>query len=200
VAVRDVKVEGVTSSDRARIVAALTRTAEGMTTLHVQTDRLESAVRSFPTVASVTADSSFPHGLEIRVTERDPAVIVSDGDHQVAVAGDGSLLQGVDASGELPRLRLDSLPASGRLSGAPLAEASVVGAAPAPLRSLIAGVTSLHDYGVVVTMRGGIELRFGTPDRLDGKWAAAAAILADPSLTSASYVDVREPERPAVGG
>ena len=40
VAVRDVEVEGVSSADRERIVAELTDAAQGMTTLHVQTDRL----------------------------------------------------------------------------------------------------------------------------------------------------------------
>ena len=40
VAVRDVKVEGVSSADRERIVAELTDAARGMTTLHVQTDQL----------------------------------------------------------------------------------------------------------------------------------------------------------------
>lgn len=200
VAVRDVKVDGVTGSDRARIVGALTDAAKGMTTLHVQAGRLESAVRSFPTVAAVSADPSFPHSLEVRVTEREPALIASDGHRQVAVAPDGSLLQGVKAPGKLPRVSVGSLPASGRLSGDPLAEATVVGAAPAPLRTLIAGITASHDYGVVVTMPGGIELRFGSRDRASGKWAAAAAILADPRVTSAAYVDVREPERPAVGG
>ena len=34
----------------------------------------------------------------------------------------------------------------------------------------------------------------------DQKWAAVAAILADRQLTSLSYVDVRVPDRPAVGG
>ena len=192
--------DGVSGSDRARIVAALTEAARGMTTLHVQTDRLESAVRSFPTVAGLSADASFPHGLEIDVTERDPAVVASDGHREVAVAGDGSLLPGVKGGGKLPSLRVSGLPASGRLTGAPLAEATVVGAAPTPLRPLIAAVAASRDYGVVVTMRGGIVLRFGSPERASGKWAAAAAILADPRVTGAPYVDVREPERPAVGG
>ncbi len=49
-------------------------------------------------------------------------------------------------------------------------------------------------------MRGGIELRFGTRDRVDQKWTAVAAILADRHLTSLSYIDVRVPDRPAVGG
>jgi len=200
VAIRDVRVEGVTSSDRGRIVAALTRAARQMTTLHLATDRLESAVRDMPTVVSVSADPSFPHGLTIHVAERLPVLIATDGDRSVPVAADGSLLGGVDAGGDLPKLGVDALPASGRLSGRALAEALVIGAAPAPLRPLIdtAGVSG--PYGVVVTMSGGIQLRFGAAHNRQTKWAAAAAVLSDPALDTLTYVDVRVPQRPAVGG
>jgi hypothetical protein len=75
-----------------------------------------------------------------------------------------------------------------------------VGAAPDALRALIEGVAYSGDYGIVLTMRGGVELRFGGGGSLDRKWAAIAATLADPELTSLSYLDVRVPERPAVGG
>jgi cell division protein FtsQ len=200
VAVRDVKVEGVSSTDHRQIVAALTGSARGMTTLHVQTDRLESAVRQFPTVASVSADPSFPHGMTIHVGERRPALVATDGDHQVAVAADGSVLPGLHVKGQLPQLRVDALPAAGRLSGDSLSEGLAIGAAPAPLGPLIAGASLSPDYGIVVTMRAGIELRLGTQDRLDEKWAAVAAIMADRQVTSLSYVDVRVPDRPAAGG
>jgi cell division protein FtsQ len=200
VAVHDVKVEGVSSTDQHQIVAALTDSAQGMTTLHVQADRLESAVRQFPTVASVSADPSFPHGMTIRVAERQPALVVTDGDHQVAVAADGSALPGLHVQGQLPELRVDTLPATGRLSGDPLTEALAIGAAPAPIRPLVAGASVSRDYGIIVTMRGGIELRLGSGDQLDQKWAAIAAILADRQVTSLSYVDVRVPNRPAAGG
>ena len=103
VAVRDVKVEGVSSADRERIVAALTDAARGMTTLHVQTDRLQSAVREFPTVASVSADPSFPHGLTIHVIERQPALIARAGDRQVA--GRRRRLAAPRASGEAASCR-----------------------------------------------------------------------------------------------
>ncbi len=200
VAVRDVKVEGASSADHGRIVAALTESARGMTTLHVQTDRLQSAVRQFPTVASVSADPRFPHGLTIHVSERRPALVVHAGDRQVAVAANGSLLGGLHVKGQLPELKVDQLPTSGRLSGDPLTEALAIGAAPAPLGPLIAGVSLTRDYGIVMTMRGGIELRLGTRDQIDQKWAAVAAILADRHLTSLSYIDARVPDRPAVGG
>lgn len=201
VAVRDVDVEGVGGADSRRIAAALTDAARDMTTLHVQEDKLEGAVREFPTVASVSADPSFPHGMTVHVTERPPVLVASDGDREVAVAGDGSLLPGVEVkAGELPGLRVERLPAAGGLSGDPLSEARAVGAAPAPLRPLIGDVDLSGEYGLVLTMRGGIELRFGTGAGLEQKWAAVAAILADRQLTSIAYLDVRVPERPAAGG
>ena len=52
----------------------------------------------------------------------------SDGDHQVAVAADGSLLPGVEVTGNhLPVLEVDQLPASGRLGGEALDEAHAIG-------------------------------------------------------------------------
>jgi cell division protein FtsQ len=201
VAVRDVKVEGVNSADRDRITAALTDAAQGMTTLDVDAARLASAVSGFPTVASVSADSSFPHGLTVHVTERKPVLLASDGQREVAVAAGGSLLPGVDADGlGLPALNVDTLPESGRLEGDALDEARAIGAAPAPLRSLIEGATITDDYGIVITVRGGIDLRFGAASQARTKWAAASAVLADPKVTALEYVDVQVPSRPAIGG
>jgi cell division protein FtsQ len=200
VAVERVKVKGVESTDRAQIVAALTREARGMTTLHVDTDRLRSAVSDLPTVATVSADPSFPHALTIQVTERRPVLVAIDGDRKVPVATDGSLLSGAKPDGPLPELPVDSLPEAGRLSGEALAEALTIGAAPAPLRPLIDGVVTTSQYGVTVTMQGGIQLRFGGGGNREAKWGAAAAVLADSGLTTLTYVDLRVPERPAVGG
>ena len=201
VEVRDVQVEGVSSADQKQIVADLTHAAKGMTTLHVRTDDLANAVREFPSVASVSADARFPHGLKVTVVEHRPRLIAHGGDGQVPIAADGSLLPGVKVGDEkLPELRVDELPSEGRLKGDPLSEALAIGAAPAPLRPLIAGASVSEDYGTVVTMRGGIELRFGSRDSRDEKWAAVAAILADEQLETATYVDVRVPGRPAVGG
>jgi cell division protein FtsQ len=200
VGVREVKVEDVSSRDRDQIVAALTDAAHQMTTLHVQTDRLAASVEGFPAVASVSASADFPHGLTIHVTQRKPALLASDGSHQMPVAADGSLLPGVDVGGrDLPVVNVGSLPASGRLGGEGLEEALVAGAAPVPLRALIARMSYSPDYGVVATMHGGIDLRFGTHRQAGPKWEAVAAILADPKLTSLSYVNVRVPGRPAVG-
>ncbi len=92
------------------------------------------------------------------------------------------------------------LPAAGRLAGEPLAQATIAGAAPAPLVPLIERISADAADGVEVVMKGEIPIRFGAPAAAARKWAAAAAVLADPRLQSLTYVDVRVPERPAVGG
>ncbi len=48
-------------------------------------------------------------------------------------------------------------------------------------------------------MGEGIELRFGDPAQAERKWAAAAAVISDPGLRSAVYIDVSVPTRPVVG-
>jgi cell division protein FtsQ len=201
VAVTKVEVEGVRSGDRGRIVAALEAAAREMTTLHVQAAELEAAVAGFPTVESVTADASFPHGLRIEVAERPPALVAQAGGREVPIAADGTLLAGVSAASELdlPVLELGELPQSGKLAGEPLEQALVAGAAPDELRPLIEDVEYAEDFGVVLAMKGGIPIRFGPGARAEAKWAAAAAVLADPKLQSLGYVDVRVPERPAAG-
>jgi cell division protein FtsQ len=201
VAVNKVQVTGVTSDARPQIVAALTRAGEDMTTLHVRTGELEAAVAQFPTVAGVSADPNFPHGLTITVNERPATMVAVDGGERIAVAADGTVLPGVDASdGGLPEVDVSQAPQSGILTGEPLQEALVIGAAPAPLRELVEHTAYKGEDGVTLSMRGDVELRFGDGERAAQKWAAAAAVLADPKLTALSYIDVRVPARPAVGG
>jgi len=199
-----VTVEGVTTSDGPRIVAALTAAGHGESTLDVNTGALEAAVASFPTVASVSADASFPNSLTIHVTPRPPAMIASDGSSEMPIAADGTILSGMqltkDQTASLPVLHVNTVHDSGHLGGAPLERALVIGAAPAPLRPLIEGAATDPSTGVTVTLRGGFRIEFGTSDAAAQKWASAAAVLADPKLHTLAYVDVRLANRPAVGG
>lgn len=203
VAVEHVRVKGTTTADADRINAALEDAATSMTTLNFDQGELRNAVRSFPTVASVSADPDFPSGVEITVNERSPALIVESGGDAVPVAGDGTVLRGLSlgAAGErLPTIEMRDLPAAGRLGGEPLAQATIAGAAPGPLVPLIETISDDAARGVEVVMKGEIPIRFGAPAAAAQKWAAAAAVLADPRLQSLTYVDVRVPERPSVGG
>ena len=202
VAVTDVEVAGVTSGDRAAIVAELTGIAEQQTTLDADPDAIERAAAAFPTVKAVTVDPNFPHGMRIEVTERPPALVVEVGGERLAAAADGTLLAGVSVpeDDDLPVLEVGEVPARGSLDGEPLQQALILGAAPEPLRPLVHEVRLDSEHGVEVTLRGGIPVRFGSGSAATAKWAAAAAVLASPKVDAVTYVDVRVPERPTAGG
>lgn len=199
VAVDEVEVSGVSYAEE-EVTAALTAAGKDMTTLAADPQELERAVAGYPTVAAISVSTDFPRRLEVTVTERVPVATVGGGEG-VAVAGDGTVLSGVDAGeSKLPPIEAKEAPSSGRLEGNALAQAGVLGAAPEPLRAMIRAAEVTGDYGIVVELRGGIELRFGDDRDAAVKWSAAAAILADPKLESLSYIDLRLPGRPAVGG
>ncbi|HEX3563161.1 MAG TPA: FtsQ-type POTRA domain-containing protein, partial [Solirubrobacterales bacterium] len=92
-AINDVTVKGATTNERA-IQSAVDGVAGDMTTLHIKDGELRDAVAHFPTVASVSATTSFPHGLEVTITERLPVAYVRVAGHSTAVSADGYLLTG----------------------------------------------------------------------------------------------------------
>ena len=203
VAVKTVHVEGVPASVAGAdaIEQALTEAGRRMTTLHVREGLLRDAVRGIPLVGAVSADASFPSTLTVRVHLRRPAAIVDLGEGDVAIAGDGTVLRGlpVDGLGQLPRLAISGEAGGSRLRGTDLAQARVLGAAPASLRRY-AEESSADSSGVEVRLAGGVELQFGTSSRAAEKWRAAAAVLSDSDLGPLDYVDLSAPRRPAVGG
>lgn len=202
VAVSKVRVEGIPagSPGGAALARALEQAGRRMSTLHVQQRLLERAVASFPLVRSVSAEPGFPHNLSIRVIERAPAALIGSGSDATVVADDGTIMRSLSADGlGLPSLPLSKPPDRRRLSGTGLDQALVLGAAPKALQPFL-DRSFYGKSGVDVELRGGIELRFGTSARAAEKWRAAAAVLADPSLSVLDYVDLTAPDRPAVGG
>ena len=198
VAVKEVRVEGLSSASDPDVAEALQRAAAGMTTLHLDIDELAAAVRDYPTVKSLRASPSVPHTLTITVEERLPVALA--GDSQTPVAADGTLLPGV----EVDRNRLPTIDAAVGESSQGLDEpgreqAAVLGATPGELAPVVASASYAAD-GVEVELSGGISLLFGDASRAGDKWAAAARILADPGLDALDYIDLRVPDRPAVGG
>jgi cell division protein FtsQ len=199
-AIDEVEVSGLTANQE-RISAALVRAAEDMTTLHVRDDDLRKAVAGYPTVATLTTDTDFPHGLKIEVTERPPVAVAQIEGEQTSVSADGYLLTGIDFDPkELPALDADP-PEDGRLGPEGTAQAAILGAAPEELRPRLEEATwDLDRGGVVVDLDGAPELRFGEGDRASDKWQAVVTVLADRDLGSPGYVDVSVPGRPVSGG
>ncbi len=135
------------------------------------------------------------------VSSQPVAVIGGDSPEPLAVAADGTVLAWfpVPEESSLPRLPLDEAPKGTRVQGPMLEQVKVLAAAPADLRPYVA--TSYYgESGVDVELTTGIELRFGNAGQAARKWKAAAAVLADPSVTSLDYVNLHAPSHPAVGG
>jgi cell division protein FtsQ len=199
-AIDEVTVTGATTNER-QITLAVEQVARDMTTLHLKDDQLRDAVAQFPTVASVGAETSFPHTLHVTVSERLPVAFLKEGPRRTAVSADGYLLSGVTFDHkQLPRI--EGVTASGaRLTGDAAVQAAILGAVPAPLRDRVTVSSWDEEHGgVVVSLDGGPDLRFGDGARARDKWTAAVAVLSSSEHGSPSYLDVSVPERPVSGG
>jgi cell division septal protein FtsQ len=135
------------------------------------------------------------------VSSQPVALIGSESGEAVAVAGDGAILNWfpVPDESDLPSLSLDAPPKGPRVQGPVLEQVRILATAPPALRPYLASSRS-GESGVDVELTSGIELRFGNATQAARKWKAAAAVLADPSVTVLDYVDLHSPSRPAIGG
>ena len=196
VRVNDVKVVG--AENDAAVAAALESAGREQTTLNVDLDALRAAVADEPSVAGLTADADFPHGLTIDVQLREPVGFVGDGGGTL-LAGDGTVLRtGVDPPDGIPAIEGEV--GSGAVAeGDALTGALVLAGLPPVLAPQVDSVAIDPELGPVVTLNGGVEVRFGDATRSETKWKAVAAVIADPSFDSANYIDVSVPGRPVSG-
>ena len=126
---------------------------------------------------------------------------IGEGDEAVGVAGNGAAVRWLPLPEDppLPRLALDEVPKGGQVRGPALEQVRVLAAVPGELRPYVESSYS-GESGVDVTLTTGVELGFGDASQAVRKWRAAAAVLADPSVTAVDYVDLHAPSRPAYYG
>ena len=139
-----------------------------------------------------------------------PVAQVGEGKTVVMVGDDGRILGtrtapdsnkggGGRQQKHLVVLALKKRPNGDRVKGHVLEEVHVIAAAPTAIRRYIAAA-KYGKSGVALETSTGIEIRFGDDREAARKWESAAEVLADPSVTLLSYVDVTAPTHPAVGG
>ncbi len=130
-----------------------------------------------------------------------PVAQIGEGKTVILVGENGELLGASKTKGEpkLPVLVMKKRPPTDRVRGHVLEEVRIIAAAPKALRPYLAKA-DLGKTGVDVVLNSGIEIRFGDQSEAPRKWKAAAAVLADPSVTLLSYVDVHSPTRPSIEG
>jgi cell division septal protein FtsQ len=136
-----------------------------------------------------------------RLVSSQPVAVIGSGSGAVAVAADGTTLAWlpVPEEGDLPKLPLRTPPKGPRLQGPALEQVHILAATPPGLLPYVEG-SYYGESGVDVNLTTGIELRFGDSTQASRKWRAAAAVLADPSVTALDYVALYAPNHPDVGG
>jgi cell division protein FtsQ len=198
--VTQVRVTGATTSEQARVRAALDAAAREMTTLHVRRRVLDDAVASYPSVAGLRVQSDFPHKLSIEVLEHRPVAALDVDGRRVPVSGGGIVLTGVQAAGDLPAIQRDVTPPDGRVTDRRTRDALAVAAAAPQAMLARSDHFSWGPTGLALELRDGPPLIFGTPADAASKWAAAARVLAEPTAAGATYLDLRVTGRVAAGG
>lgn len=139
--------------------------------------------------------------VEATLLPSEPTSVVGSGSDAVGVSAGGLLLTWLPApeEGSLPALPLSEPPENGRLTGPVLQQARVLGATPPELRPYVER-SFYGESGVNVVLAAGVELRFGDASQAAAKWRTAAAVLADPSVTTLDYIDLVVPGRATIGG
>lgn len=126
---------------------------------------------------------------------------IGSGEEAIPVAANGAAVRWMPLPEDppLPILPIAEAPQGGRLAGPALQQVRVLAAAPPALRPYLSA-SHYGESGVDVELSSGIELRFGDASQAQLKWQAAAAVLADPTITALDYVDLHAPRHPAYGG
>jgi Cell division protein FtsQ len=164
--------------------------------------------RAVAALAAILIAAVGVYWFVVRTGSADPHVAVpqlvatiGEGDEAVGVSEAGAVVRWLPLPEErpLPQLPLEEVPKGGHVRGNALEQVRVLAAVPDQLRPYVAG-TYYGESGVDVELTTGIELRFGDASQARQKWRAAAAILADPSVTALDYVDLHSPARPSYDG
>jgi cell division protein FtsQ len=202
VEVRHVEISGVGKGPDAKSIERdLREAALQMTTLRVNTKKLEHAVSQYPIVQSVSAAGDFPSTLEVKVREYSPIAALAGPDgREVPVASDGTLLPRT-AKAKLPSVAVTKTPTDNGFESRRVGVlVRVLAGAPAALRGDLDRAYLAEESGIQIALRDGPVLTFGTSRRLAAKWASATRVLATPSSLGADEIDVRLPERPSARG
>jgi cell division protein FtsQ len=199
VAVSEVSISGVRGPQAGAIEASLRAAAKRQSTLAPSLGALRSALARFPQVRSLSISTSFPHAMRITVSEQLPVAILQAPDgRRSAVAADGRLLGRALAGTTLAVLHVDAL-SDPSAHAQPLdSYLALLGGAPEALLPFIETVQS-GAKGLTVTLRDGLSVYFGSPGQARAKWLSLARVLLATNIAQLRYVDVREPQRPAVG-
>lgn len=200
VAVETVEISGLEGYyDRAARKAVVAEAMQ-MTTMNFDEDRIRDAAAAFVNVEGVTVKTDLPHNVSIDFDVVRPVVVGKVNGRTVALSEDGEILAGAQGLSVLPTIDVSGVIRGNRVTdGKALAATTVLGAAPDVLLRKVSKVRWGRS-GLTLELEKGVLLYFGNAKYASTKWRDATTVLASPGTAGLSYIDLRAPGRPAVGG
>ncbi len=200
VAVEDVKIVGLEGYYDKSAREAVTAEALQMTTLNFDDDRVLEAASAFVAVEGVRVVKDLPHAVTIEFDVVRPVVVGKINGRTVALSADGEILSGARGLNLLPTIDVSGVIRGNRVTdGKALKATTVLGAAPDVLLREVSAIR-WGRQGLTLELDKGVLLYFGNATAARTKWRDAAAVLANTATAGLSYIDLRAPGRPSVGG
>jgi len=199
-AVRDFRVlgtDGILDGEILRIAAV----EEGENLIMLPTDEVAARLEKHPWIEDAAVGRDLPATVVIRVLERSPAGWLEDPEGPVVVAGDGTVLARRQRPPEaLPWVGTWPDPlAPGDMIDGP-AEELRISSAMSPWLLRRVATAELDDGDVILELRGGGSVLYGTPTEVEAKNRALAGMLewAEGQGVEVGRVDVRIPSAPSL--
>ena len=199
-AVRDFRVlgtDGILDGEILRIAAV----EEGENLIMLPTDEVAARLEKHPWIEDAAVGRDLPATVVIRVLERSPAGWLEDPEGPVVVAGDGTVLARRQRTPEaLPWVGTWPDPlAPGDMIDGP-AEELRISSAMSPWLLRRVATAELDDGDVILELRGGGSVLYGTPTEVEAKNRALAGMLewAEGQGVEVGRVDVRIPSAPSL--
>lgn len=194
-AAHDVRVSGLARLSRDRVLRESGVTS-ATNVFALDTSAVESTLERDPWIAHATVTKDLPGTVSIDVVERVAVGVVQRGG-VVFLVSDGGTSLGV--TNHTPRLPLLVQATPGPSSPSMAGPASAVAAMSQALRAKVATVSFDEDGGLALTLRSGVQVRYGPPTDLEAKAAALDIMLAwgDQHHRRFVLIDVTSPATPA---
>ncbi|MGB7052927.1 MAG: FtsQ-type POTRA domain-containing protein [Acidimicrobiales bacterium] len=176
--------------------------------IDVDPGSVAARIERLPYVAGAEVRRQWPDGVQIRVTERVPAVQMAGPKTGWSILDAHGRTLGVVPS-PAGLVVLVVLGPSGDVPPAPVGQAlgqraaaglSVCHSLPPAFAGQVVTVTEAADATVSLYLNSGLTVLLGTTVDLTAKYEDVAAIIAHASLTGAKTIDVTVPQSPTVAG
>jgi cell division protein FtsQ len=172
---RGIEVSGRDRLSRADIVQ-LAGVSKATNVVWLDAESIERSLETHPWVARAEVDIVFPATIRIRIVERVPVAVVSDGLVRTLVAADGTPLGEASRARELPRIDLPmaagvdarAWPSAGMeaphgVRPLPQGAAAALGAMNPGLRADVVSVRVEVDGTMTLRLSSGVHVRYGRP-------------------------------------